>query len=675
MRRIFPGRESRRGGGFRLEVAMAEAKRVDFNALPREVRERLIACMQHQSYPYPLLSSIPSQGAAIAGWFFLALIGASILLGALFAEFGRTLQPTPMILLYVAGVALVVLSVLFLIRRVLLGSALPYKPGRFLFPMDFIDAQERTLRIVPMAMLIDFRGVHQHTNGVYTGTTLTFSFEGGVTESFVIQGKERAEEVLRQLGATQKQIREAAQARDLDTLLRLDPLFEVRVKDTWAAKAPRDEDVQQPAAKAIGALFAKTAILGVAGATALVLSVPMWHLRNIASDEAIYADAKQQNREYAYEHYLSWGKRHVDEVRDELLPKAALKEAKDKGSVTALREFLRKYPGSIVEKDARDEVHKLFTKTLEEFREQASKDDAKLLPFMEKLLGYLEKNDTSRIEARFEAPSVEALTKVDDLLKSKVGGEIAGGGKVVPVAPHFGDAASIAREAEIVKSLQTGFAVVFPADVMALAGGPRIGPDGKPLAVQPKDDRDPTAKLKDLDYKNPQALREAMEAMNRPRLDGPPANPNIDSPTIEVRYKVGWAGDFFTEDKGDRKFVGIVVDFHVAMKIPGNETEKLEFDLGVQPPDRFTVDYQNPLYGIGGGPSEGKVYDVMAARAFDQLSDKMRRVFFKLGSKAYGPMDSDDLEQANPGDPPELGGVLGGTGKPKKPAKPTGTRL
>ena len=48
--------------------------------------------------------------------------------------------------------------------------------------------------------MVDFRGVHQHTNGVYTGTTLTFSFEGGINESFTIQGKERAEEVLRQLG-------------------------------------------------------------------------------------------------------------------------------------------------------------------------------------------------------------------------------------------------------------------------------------------------------------------------------------------------------------------------------------------------------------------------------------------------------------------------------------------
>lgn len=648
---------------------MAEAKRVDFNALPREVRERLIACMQHQSYPYPLLSSIPSQGAAIAGWFFLALIGASILLGALIAEFGRTLQPAPMILLYVLGIALIALSVLFLIRRVLLGSSLPYKPGRFLFPMDFVDASERMLRVVPMAMMVDFRGVHQHTNGVYTGTTLTFTFEGGVTESFVIQGKERAEEVLRQLGDTQRQIREAAQARDIDTLLRLDPFFEVRVKDTWGVQAPRDEDMQQPFAKGLGGLFGKGAILGVSAAAAAVLSVPMWHLRNIASDEAIFTDAKQQNREYAYEHYLLWGTRHTDEVKNDLMPRAALKEAMEKGSVTALRQFLRKYPSSVVEKDARDEVHKLFAKTLDEFREQASKDDPKLLPFMEKLLGYLEKNDTSRVEARFEAPSTEALSKIDELLKTKVGGEIAGGGNVIPVAPHFGDDVSIAREGEIVKNLQTGFAVVFPADVMELKDGPRIGPDGKPLAEQPKGKRDPKALLDDVDYKDPKAVAAAIAAIDG-TIKKDPDSSAVAAPTIEVKYKIGYDG-FFTEEKGDRKFIGIVVEFHIAMKIPG-EAEKLEFDLGVQPPDRFTVDYQNPLYGIGGGPSEGRVYDVMAARAFDQLSDKMRRVFFKLGSKAYGPMDADDVEQLDPGDPP--GGVIGG--KPGKTApKPTGTRL
>jgi len=652
---------------------MAEAKRVDFNALPREVRERLIGCMQHQSYPYPLLSSVPSQGAAIAGWTLLALIGAGILFGVFVAEFGRELQPLPMMFVYFLGAAIVLVSILFLVRRVRLGSALPYKPGRFLFPMDFINAEDRVLRIVPMSTLVDFRGVHQHTNGVYTGTTLTFSFEGGITESFTIQGKERAEEVLRELGDSQRKIREAAQARDLETLLKLDPLFEVRVKDTWAVQAPRDEDVQQPAAQSIGALFAKGTILGVSAAVAALLALPMWHLRNVASDEAMFTHAKELDREWEWEHYVREGKRHVEEARADHLPRAALREAKEKGSVTALREFLKKYPASVVEKEARDEVHALFTKTLGEFRDQASTDDPKLLPFMEKLLAYLEKNDTARVEVRFEAPSTEKLGKVDELLKSKLGGEIAGGGNIVPVAPHFGDKVSVQREAEIVRSLQQGFEKVFPADVMALLQGPRIGPDGKPLAEQPKDDRNPIDRLKNVDYKNTDEVRDILDSIKGSGgadITKEPAS-NVPSPTIEVRYEVGWAGDFFTEDKGDRKFVGIVVDFHVAMKIPG-ETTTLEFDLPVQPPDHFTVDYTNPMYGIGGGPSEGRVYDVMAARAFDQLSDRMRRVFFKVGSSAYGKLDADDLEQLAP-KPPVLEGV-DGQGAPGGKAPPPGKR-
>jgi len=653
---------------------MAEAKRVDFNALPREVRERLIACMQHQQLPYPLLSSIGSQGAAIFGWVFLALIGGGTLLGAIAVEFGRTLQPAPMIVLYFVALAVVALAVLFCARRISLGSALPYKPGRFLFPMDFIDAEDRVLRVVPMSSLIDFRGVHNHTNGVYSGTTLTFSFEGGITETFTIHGKERAEEVLRQLGESQRKIREAAQARDIDTLLQMDPFFEVRIKETWGQTAPKDEDMQQPFAKALPGLLGKGKILAVSGAVGLVLALPVWHFRNIASDEAMFSSAKQANTEWEFEHYVREGKRHVDEVREDLLPRAALREAKAKGSVTALREFLKKYPNSVAEKEAREDVHTLFQKTLGDFREQASKDDPKLLPFMEKLLAYLEKNDTSRVEVRFEAPSTEMLTKVDDLLKSEIGKEFSGGGNIIAVAPHFGDTVSLARETEIVRSLQTGFSAVFPADVMALVQGPRIGPDGKPLAVQPTAAaKSISDRIKDVDYKNPADVQRVLDELKVSGSGDITKEPlsNVPTPTIETRYKVGWAGTIFEEEKGSRKFVGIVIEFHVAIKIPG-ETEGLEFDLKVRPPQEFTVNYTTTggLYGLPGvdsGPSEGRVYDVMAERAFDQLSDKMRRVFFKLGSKAYGTIDPDDVEA--PAEP-DLGvgaDEPAGKGKTKKP--------
>jgi hypothetical protein len=573
----------------------------------------------------------------------LALIGAGAVLGAVFSGFGRDLQPAAMLVLYVAGIGVTALSILFLVRRVMLGSALPYKGGRFLFPMDFVDAQERILRVIPLNTMVDFRGVHQHTNGVYTGTTLTFTFEGGVSESFVIQGKERAEEVLRQLGDSRRRISEAVANSDADTIFRMDPFFEVRTRDLWSAQAPRDEDAQQPAAKHVGGLFAKGAIWGVSGAAAAILAVPLWHMRNVASDEAMFSSAKRSDTEWELKHYVDHGKRHVDEVREDLLPRAALREAKQTGTVSALRAFMRNYPNSVVDKEAHDEEHALFVKTLEDFREQASKDDPRLLPFIEKMLAYLEKNDTARVEARFESPTNEALTQVDTLL-AKLGNEPGDTRKMVPVAPYFAEKVSVARESEIVRGLEKGFGAVFPADVMQIKHGPRIGEDGKPLANQPAPPKkDPYARMRDLDPKDPDYLRElsALSGSTHDSDDDAAAS-KVPAPTLDIKYKVGWAGDFFTEEKGDRKFVGIVVNFHVAMKIPG-ETDTLEFDMAVQPPDHFTVNYSNPMYGIGGGPSEGQVYNVMAARAFDELSIKMRKVFFRPGSKAYGPIEPDDI--------------------------------
>jgi hypothetical protein len=127
----------------------------------------------------------------------------------------------------------------------------------------------------------------------------------------------------------------------------------------------------------------------------------------------------------------------------------------------------------------------------------------------------------------------------------------------------------------------------------------------------------------------------------------------IEVPTLEVQYKVGWAGDIYSEEKGDRQFVGIVVNFDVSMRIP-DQADAFDFSLEVTPPEHFTVEYSSPFGGAYGGrslpglgaPSEGQVYDVMASRAFDQLTEKLRVVFFRPGSKAFegAPGAGDDPE-------------------------------
>ena len=116
------------------------------------------------------------------------------------------------------------------------------------------------------------------------------------------------------------------------------------------------------------------------------------------------------------EDYALFGRRHAAEVRQTLLPKAALAEAVRKGSVTDLREVAKKYPG--VADDARLWSHALFDKTLCAFEQQAA-SDPRLVPFMEKLLAYLEKSESSKVAVRFYAPSAASLEVAEKLLSGK----------------------------------------------------------------------------------------------------------------------------------------------------------------------------------------------------------------------------------------------------------------
>ena len=598
---------------------MSSVRTVDFNSLPQHIRERLVASFQKQGWPQPILSDTPSFGCAAFGWGFLALNALGISLAALANRFGERRQEAGMILMHGIGAALFIASVLMIVRGLLLRKSLPFPPGRYMLPLDFIVATDRMLKIIPMSSLVNFQGVHQHTNGAYTGTTLTFYFEGNQNQSIVVQGKHLAEQAMGMLRQSQEEVRNAAQARDGATLQRLDPFFEIRMNDAWNSLTPRaPHEISAPVAKGLPS-FLQTKMIWL-GALVLVpvIGVPVWGVWNIATDELMYSKAKERDSVYAYEDYLYTGVRHADEVRTTLLPKAALKEAKAKGSVTALREVLKKYPGSIIDADAKKEIHNLFEQERKEFHDQASTADARMLPFMDKLIDYLEKNETNKVEVRFHSPSSASLEAVDALLKKRSADPL-GDGSVIAVAPHFSDSDCISRETVIVQRLGDGFSAIFPADIMTLSTGTRIA---------------------EKDAEEPLLLGSAAKATKKPGAKTPPQpeKPKVDmtgvtTPTIDIRYRVGWAGDIYTESKGNRQFVGIVVQFHVAMVVPG-EKDVFDFDLEVMPPETFTVNYQsygNLLGANDGGPSEGKVYDVMAARAFDQLSSKMQSVFFKPG--------------------------------------------
>lgn len=637
---------------------MAETRIIDFNKLPKTARERLIGCIAGQFSPRPILADRFSASGTV-GWVLLIIVcGIALLMlaanGFASAYSSNAVQGPISLLIYIAAIFLGIYSIIAIIRRSSLKASLPFIPGRYLFPMDLVDAREKTLRIIPLASLVDLQAVHHHTNGVYSYTQFTLTFEGGKSEAFTLNNKGLAEAALNQLRSDRAALGQAVQDRNIDVIAALDPFFDVRINDAWDKPFPDKSFEQGPMAKSMPAWLQKAAI--VALAPAILLGPIVWYVRNLLSDNAMFEEAKARNTEDAFESYLWHGKRHADEVRNEWiwkaaladaqktgtslalreflkkypdspvsndvrtdkLPRLALEEAKKQGTVSALRDFVKEFPGSVVDADAKAAIHKLFADTLAAFRTQASTKDPKMLPFIERLVNYMEAQGSPPVNVSFRIIKSPSLALADKLLQSKepdpgaLAG-ITGTGSVAAASSHFSEERSGTREGAIVKVLQQSFATIFPADVLPLKEGERRS-----------------------------------EASNK--------NTPVTTPTIEIDYEVGWSGATYTSEKSGREFVGIKIDFQTAMRLPGEpDKETLRFKLKVEPPEHFTVNYQalgnflDTSYLNKTGPSDSTVYEVMAARAFDQLSTQLKSVFFKEDSDAFGNAASGKIPAAPKG--------------------------
>ncbi|WP_437983184.1 hypothetical protein [Sorangium sp. So ce117] len=593
-------------------------RHVMFNALPDPVRDRLVRCLDGQGPPRPILSAPTNAGAGILGWSFLALAAAAVTLVLVCNHFGSLwsgVQGTGHLLGYAGSIFLLFVSTLMAIKRLRFKSTLPFRAGRYLLPADYVDATGPKLTMIPMSDLVNVGAVHHHTNGVYSHSRITFSFQGNVSQSFDVRSQAEVQAKVGELEWSRQALRAAFASRDVQQLIALDPFFEVRRDDAWdrlvAVDPPHAAGGHAPRVGTMPSFLHPGFIAGASTLVAVILALPLWYVRNLLSDEAMFRTAKEVGSEFAYEGYIHSGRRHLDEVKTSLLPRAALTEAKREGSVTALRAVLKKYPGSVVEGETRAAVHELFSKTLADFRAQASTSDPVMLSFMEKLISYLEKSERSTVEVRFDPPSTDMLAKLDAVLQQKAQALRPRGAGVAPVAKHFDVEHSLPREAAIVNNLAAGFKRVFPTDILELKQGERLTDNAGAARV----------------------------------------NPSV--PTIYIHYDVGSSGTMYSGERSDRAFVGILVDFDGTMRIPGVR-DAFDFKLKVMPPDEFTVEYTSTA-GLGANlasaPPDDRVYEVMALRAFDQLAGKLRSIFFKPGSMAL--QGADESGPAQGGSAPD----------------------
>ncbi len=471
--------------------------------------------------------------------------------------------PLYVLLAYLPLFFLFFLVLLVIARRVLAGSPFPFQPGRYLFPTDFVDARTGTLRIVPTRLLSDFKGTHMHTNNSYTHTQLNFIF-GDLTEQFTVRGQEAAQTATNAFWDSQKALTAAAQAQDWDTVAKLDPFAECRRTGKWEGGTASDGG---PYLKPVPPYFRWR--YAVAGIAAIVLCPLIALARNYISDEKMFSMAKEFDTESSWGQYIDHGWRHKPEAKL-AQPIAAFREAKKDATVSKMRRVLKTYPGSSVEADVRAALHGLYMKTFTDFRGKASAADARMLPFMARLIDYLEKNDTATVRVVFSPPSTGTLAQADAFFQR----EYSKGGKIVePISPYFEPKSSAPREGSIVGRLNTAFGSIFPTDVLRLE-------QGSPGAASPKE------------------------------------------PSISIAYVVGPSGRAYLSDDNQRVFVGIDVSFGMLMRIPG-EGNRFDFNLKVSPPERFG-------YRVAPGANQAEAaYNAMAERAFDEFTQKLQAVFFR----------------------------------------------
>jgi len=580
-------------------------RRVEFNALPIEIRERLVGCLGGGGAPKPVLAEPTKIVGGAIGFGLLAGLGGLIVLGLAANRFGHLAWgiQSGNWAYYALGYGVLVLGVGLAYRRVLLGKSLPYKPGRYLLPLDFVEAKGTQLRVIPMGELSDFKGTHHHTNGIYTHTALTLTF-GRRKENFSLRSKHKADSLINELRMGRARLLAALESQDPGQLVALDPFFEVRAADSWDSLPPPDpHDADDPLrAEPLPAWLGTPVVLGAAALAGILLGPLTQSVRNHLSDGAMFAEANRRPTVSNYQTYLGHGKRFTEEVRTDLLPQAELDAAVKAKSVADLQRILVDYPDSIHEVATREAIHTLFLETLEVFRSHANLEDPQLMTFMEALIAYLEREGSPNVHVRFAPPSADDLKRVDMANQAGIDSPGSLPVRVAPCASHFDEDSSLGRERAIVQLLAKGFQRVFPTDILVLSQGERLTEEASRRAVS--------------------------------------------VPSLDIHYAIRGSGDYYYEEANpSRAFVGIVVTFQASMRIPG-ESEALEFDLQVVPPEHFQVQYQGSRFAgfdprelgfTGGGASDTLVYQVMALRAFDELVTKLEGVFFKPSPEGDDP--------------------------------------
>ncbi|HEY0463646.1 MAG TPA: hypothetical protein VGC79_05530, partial [Polyangiaceae bacterium] len=474
--------------------------------------------------------------------------------------------------------------------RYVKAYAVPYHPALYLYPIGVIDARSPEFVV---------HRISEQTEARFDAgrSALRIELDGAHFE-FPAADAAQAE----QAAATVLGLRDRLASSGPDSTAReqslVDPLIDNGFKNPFAPADPLRKEL--PSWVKTWPIFAVIVGVLLGGAAFLV--------RNHLSEGRLYAAARRADSTEAYRTYLARGG-HNPDVQALLLPRAELRDAQRSGNVADIEHYLDAHPDTPIKIEVEAALQQALLKelsaaeatgTLSALKEFATKyarysflsanierainaridsalrqlkptlapNQARLLPFMERLLRYTAKNGP-QLWVRFQRKPTETLVTAEKALRMS---PYFSGEKTLP-GHFFDDAHQTPREAVMAAALVSELAAHFPRDLV----DPQPGP--------------------------------ALDAA---------ADPKATVPTLLVSYHTELSGSFPSR-KPRLALSGIGVLTRISFDIPG-DPEPLVFKLTVwRAPDLRTItDTSTPA----------DLYDAMAAEAFKRSTKKYLATLF-----------------------------------------------
>ncbi len=504
--------------------AMASLE-IDPTALPLEEQKKIESLLAG-----PKILAEPEGAAGVVGWVLVATLGAAALGGLLFWQ-GLGVITSPwashgvwIAIPYALATATLAIGTFKLVASVRMAR-LPWNPGRYLLSQGFFDTRRRPLRFLPIAELtrVDVHEGESHTTPLHL-FTISVHF-GDEVEKFHIFG-------------TEQNIPRAA----------LDGLAAHR---DAAREGLRSEGGYRFSHRASSAIATGASSSPSRGRRRL--ADHSWKLAGLAGLLAVAPL------------YLG------------VLPALSLRAAERDGSVRALRAAEKAYPYTWISARVRPAIHARFEAARAAISSGIAPDRRAAV---ERLLAYLEGQDSARVRVRLVPPDGAQLAAATRALEARI--KDLPGVTAAPVVLDY-QIVSLAGvrigQNELAWGLAKGFSAVIPTDLL-----------------------------------------ETESELNR--FDGSALDPR--DPVIEITSAIEVPSVF--QGQGSRAFAALAFEYETSLLLPGEPRMLLVPKVTVQPPDNLTISrfsFDNDKAAPVGGSMDPMI---------DRLDDSL--VYTKQAEKA-----------------------------------------